>query len=255
MLLLLGFRPRRTVFRGMPAVVRLRRLVNTTVPIATMSMLRIVSRITGSLNASSRQSRRISSGLSQHCFQLRLGDLPRLPHSWLARRRYPIHRAGTGGQQRWLPLRHRPYLGFCGWRLVTALQAQTSQLGADRVTAIPETTRDLRGALSYGPEFFEQCYVFRIPTHGRYYTRTIKYWLVVRFTPTSGHRQLDYSGPKSANTGSAQAYSITSSALASSVGGMVRPIALHRGASYHLFAFGRSTRFSRNSFRHSVCRK
>jgi hypothetical protein len=31
---------------------------------------------------------------------------------------------------------------------------------------IPETARDLRGALSYGPEFFEQCYVFRIPTHG-----------------------------------------------------------------------------------------
>ena len=37
----------------MTAVVRLRRIVNTTVPIATMSMLRIVSRITGSLNASS----------------------------------------------------------------------------------------------------------------------------------------------------------------------------------------------------------
>src|ERR1700680_669175 len=35
-------------FAGMPAVVRLRRLVNTTVPIATMSMLRIVFRITGS---------------------------------------------------------------------------------------------------------------------------------------------------------------------------------------------------------------
>src|SRR5438876_417758 len=29
--------------------------------------------------------------------------------------------------------------------------------------------RDLRGALSYGPESFEQRYVFRIPTHGRYY--------------------------------------------------------------------------------------
>src|SRR5947207_13658516 len=151
----------------MPAVVRLRRLVNTTVPIATMSMLRIVSRITGSLNASSRQSRRVSGGLSQHCFQLRLGEFLRLPHSWLARRHYPIHRAGTGRQQRWLPLRLRPYLGFCGWRLVTALQAQTSQLGADRVTATPETARDLRGALSDGPEPFEQCYVFRIPTHGR----------------------------------------------------------------------------------------
>jgi tRNA A37 methylthiotransferase MiaB len=32
--------------------------------------------------------------------------------------------------------------------------------------------RDLRRALSFGPSFFEQCYVFRIPTHGRYYTPT-----------------------------------------------------------------------------------
>ncbi len=152
----------------MPAVARLRWLVNTTVPIATICMLRRVSRIKGSLNASSRQSRRVSCGLNQHCFQLRLGEFLRLPHSWLARRHYPIHRAGTGRQQRWLPLRHRPYLGFCGWRLVSALQAQTSWLGADRVTAASETARDLRGALSGGPQFFEQCYVFRIPTHGRY---------------------------------------------------------------------------------------
>jgi hypothetical protein len=57
---------------------QLRLLVNTAVPIATMSMLRIVSRITGSLNASSRQLRRVSSGLSQHCFQLRLGEFLRL---------------------------------------------------------------------------------------------------------------------------------------------------------------------------------
>ena len=113
-------------FSGHASCGQQRRLVNTTVPIATMSMLRIVSRITGSLNASSRQSRRVSSGLSQHCLQLRLGEFLRLPHSWLARRHYPIHRAGTGRQQRRLPLRHRPYLGFCGWRLVTALQAQTS---------------------------------------------------------------------------------------------------------------------------------
>ena len=41
---------------------------------------------------------------------------------------------------------------------------------ADRVTATPETARDLRRALSYGPELFEQRYVFRVPTHGRYYT-------------------------------------------------------------------------------------
>jgi len=38
-----------------------------------------------------------------------------------------------------------------------------------RYTATPDTARDLRGALSYGPEFFEQRYVFRIPTHARYY--------------------------------------------------------------------------------------
>jgi hypothetical protein len=37
------------------------------------------SRISGPLNASSRQSRRVSSGLSQHCFQLRLGEFHRLP--------------------------------------------------------------------------------------------------------------------------------------------------------------------------------
>ena len=61
---------------------------------------------------------------------------------------------------------------------MTTLQTQTSQLGADRVTAAPETVRDLRRALSFGPEFFEQCYVFRIPTHGRYYTPTANYRLV-----------------------------------------------------------------------------
>ena len=33
------------------------------------------------------------------------------------------------------------------------------------------------GALSYGPEFFEQRYVFRIPTHERYYTPTDSYRL------------------------------------------------------------------------------
>ena len=43
---------------------------------------------------------------------------------------------------------------------------------------MPETTCDLRGAPSCGPEFFEQCYVFRIPTHGRCYTPTANYRLV-----------------------------------------------------------------------------
>ena len=62
---------------------------------------------------------------------------------------------------------------------MTTLQAQTRQLGADRVAAIPETARDLRRALSYGPEFLEQCYVFRIPTHERYYTPIANDRLVV----------------------------------------------------------------------------
>jgi hypothetical protein len=43
---------------------------------------------------------------------------------------------------------------------------------------MPETTSDLRGAPSCGPEFFEQCYVFRIPTHRRCYTTTANYRLV-----------------------------------------------------------------------------
>jgi len=33
-------------------------------------------------------------------------------------------------------------------------------------------------APSCGPEFFEQCYVFRIPTHGRCYTPNANYRLV-----------------------------------------------------------------------------
>ena len=51
-----------------------------------------------------------------------------------------------------------------------ALQPQAEQFGADCVTALAENARNLRGALTYGPEFFEQCYFFRIPTHGRHYT-------------------------------------------------------------------------------------
>ena len=43
---------------------------------------------------------------------------------------------------------------------------------------LPETKGDLPGAPSCGPEFFEQCYVFRIPTHGRCYTPTANYRLV-----------------------------------------------------------------------------
>src|SRR5580704_4185888 len=43
---------------------------------------------------------------------------------------------------------------------------------------MPETTCDLRRAPSCGPECFEQCYVFRIPTHKKCYTPTANYRLV-----------------------------------------------------------------------------
>jgi hypothetical protein len=121
---------------------------------------------------------RIPDRFSQHRVKLALAEFLRVPPSGLPRHLL-CHRARTGDQQRRPSLRHRPYLGICRGRLVTTLQAQTRQLGADRVAAIPQTTRDLRRALSYGPEFFEQCYVFRIPTHERYYTPIANDRLVV----------------------------------------------------------------------------
>jgi hypothetical protein len=47
----------------------------------------------------------------------------------------------------------------------------------------------------------------------------------VRFTPNSGHVQCNGPRPLSANSGHTAIHSITSSALASSVGGTVRPSA------------------------------
>jgi hypothetical protein len=44
---------------------------------------------------------------------------------------------------------------FATYQNVTTLQAQTNETAADRVTATPETARDLPGALSRGPEFSE----------------------------------------------------------------------------------------------------
>ena len=120
---------------------------------------------------------RIPDRFSQHGVELTLCEFLRLPYYCLPRH-HLCHRAGTGSQQHRSSLRRGPYLGFCCWRLMTTLQVQTRQLGADRVTAIPEATCDLRGALSYCPKFFEQCYVFRIPTHGKYYTPTPNYKLV-----------------------------------------------------------------------------
>jgi hypothetical protein len=62
---------------------------------------------------------------------------------------------------------------------VTTFQAQTSQLGADCVAATSDTTRDLCCALPHSPELFEECQIFRIPAHGRYYTPTVTYRPVV----------------------------------------------------------------------------
>jgi hypothetical protein len=67
-------------------------------------------------------------------------------------------------------LRGGSYLRPCCGRLVAALQAQTGQHAADCITTALETARNLRRALSCGPEPFEKRYVFRIPAHGRYYS-------------------------------------------------------------------------------------
>jgi hypothetical protein len=77
-----------------------------------------------------------------------------------------MNRAGTGRQKSSLSLGHRHDPGLGGGRLVPAFQAQAQQLGTHRVAAVAETTSDLRGAEAAGPESFEKCYVFRIPTHG-----------------------------------------------------------------------------------------
>lgn len=100
----------------------------------------------------------IPDRFSQHGVKLRFGEFLRMPRNWLPRRHHLFHRTVTC----------RYDLGVGGWRLVTALQAHAQQLGAHGVAAAPETMRDLRGALSCGPEFFQQCYLFRIPIHGRY---------------------------------------------------------------------------------------
>ena len=68
---------------------------------------------------------RIPDRFSQHGVKLALAEFLRLLPYCLPR--YLLcHRAGTGGQQRRPSLRHRPYPGFCCWRLVTTLQAQAS---------------------------------------------------------------------------------------------------------------------------------
>lgn len=90
--------------------------------------------------------------------RLALGELIRLPRGWLLRH-HLFHRTVTG----------RYDLGVGGWGLVMiASQPHVQQLCAYRVAAIAETMGDLRGTLSCGPKFFQQCYLFRIPIHGRY---------------------------------------------------------------------------------------
>jgi hypothetical protein len=66
------------------------------------------------LNASSKQSRRVSNGLSQHCIQLRLCELLRRPHYWLARRHNLMNRASAGRQKRGHSLGRRHDLRLCG---------------------------------------------------------------------------------------------------------------------------------------------
>ena len=117
----------------------------------------------------------IPDRIRQHGVKLPLGEFPGrfpgqllgLPRHSLPRGYHLLHRTGASGQWRWPGLWCRPDPGLCRRRLVTAPQAQTSKLGADRVTAISETARNLLGAPSQGPEFREQYYFFLIPTHGR----------------------------------------------------------------------------------------
>ena len=56
-------------------------------------------------------------------------------------------------------------------RLVTTLRFKRVSLPHTALRLHPRR-RDLRGALSYGPELLEQRYVFRIPTHKKYLTPT-----------------------------------------------------------------------------------
>lgn len=105
------------------------------------------------LNASSRQSRGVSGGLSQHCIQLRLGEIPSAASLLASRRLLPCE----PGEHR--PLRALAFvwarhdLRRCGWRLLPALQAHTQQLSAHGVAAAPQAAGDLPGTVAADPEF------------------------------------------------------------------------------------------------------
>jgi hypothetical protein len=66
---------------------------------------------------------RVSNSVSQHSVKLPLAEFLGLSSNYLAG--HLRLRMGTGGQQRRPSLRDRHYSGFCCWRLVTTLQAQT----------------------------------------------------------------------------------------------------------------------------------
>src|ERR1019366_3468743 len=112
-----------------------------------------------------------------HIIQELFGQTLRLQHYCLPRHNL-CHRAGAGSQQRWSSFRHWPYLGFCCWRLMGTLQVQTVSLAQTALRLHPRRRAICAALRPAAPEFFEQCYVFRIPTHGRCYTPTANYRLV-----------------------------------------------------------------------------
>lgn len=112
----------------------------------------------------------VSDRLSQNGIELLLAEFLGLLPLRSVPRYLPCDWTGTGCRRYRPRLWGRSYLGPCCGRLAAALQAQTGQHAADRVTTAPETARDLRCALSRGPEPIEERYVLRIPAHGKDYS-------------------------------------------------------------------------------------
>ena len=80
----------------------------------------------GKVNMSLISLARIPDRFSQHGVKLALGELLRLPCLLACARHLLIHRAAQAANNAGLGFGTDTYLGFCCWRLVTALQAQTS---------------------------------------------------------------------------------------------------------------------------------
>jgi hypothetical protein len=89
------------------------------------------------LNASSKQPRRVSNGLSQHCIQLRLCEFLRRPHYWLARRHNLMNPASTGRQKRGHSLGRRHDLRLCGRRPVPGFKPMRSNLAHTALRLCP----------------------------------------------------------------------------------------------------------------------